>query len=158
MPTREDYMNVALEAAQNAAQRGGLPYGAILVKAGEVVATAYNTAQQDKDMGGNADRSAIAHAEINLIRHQTQALKRSDPNALNGYTLYSTCEPCPMCAAACVWSGISTIVFGASIADLIGIGQPQIAIPCETIVNNSFHNIEVISGVLAKACLDLFRD
>ncbi|MEC4802644.1 MAG: nucleoside deaminase [Jaaginema sp. PMC 1079.18] len=145
MPTHEEYMKAALEAAK----KGDLPYGAILVKNGKIKTTAYNTAQRDND--------PTAHAEINALRHQIHLLGQYEPEILNGYSLYTTCEPCPMCAAACAWTGISEIVFGASIADLIGAGQPQISVPCETITNQSFQSIKVTSSILAPECLALFQ-
>lgn len=51
------------------------------------------------------------HAEVNAIRGATQQLRRL---SLRGCTLYSTCEPCPMCMSACVWAEVDTVVFGAS--------------------------------------------
>lgn len=145
MPTHEEYMKAALEAAK----QGDLPYGAVLVKNGEIKATAYNTAQRDND--------PTAHAEINALRQQTQTLGEYNPEILNGYSLYATCEPCPMCAAACAWTGISEIIFGASIADLIGAGQSQISVPCETITNQGFQNIKITPSILAQECLALFQ-
>ncbi|MFP4009135.1 MAG: nucleoside deaminase [Spirulinaceae cyanobacterium] len=145
MPTHAEYMKAALEAAT----QGDLPYGAVLVKDGEIQATAYNTAQRDSD--------PTAHAEINLLRQQTKALGEYNPEILKGYSLYTTCEPCPMCAAACAWTGVSEIIFGASIADLIGVGQSQISVPCETITNQGFQDIKITSSVLAQECLALFQ-
>ncbi len=78
--------------------------------------------------------------------------------ALEGYTLYTTCEPCPMCAAACVWAGVSTVVFGASTGQLIDLGTKQIDISCKTVAEKSFQNIETIGGILADECLELFKE
>ncbi len=86
-------------------------------------------------------------------------INKSDFLALNiiGYTLYTTCEPCPMCAAACVWAGVSQIVFGASTKQLINLGTKQIDIACKTVIDKSFQNIEVVGGILADECLELFK-
>ena len=78
-------------------------------------------------------------------------------DTLKEYTLYTTCEPCPMCAAACVWAGVSKIVYGASTEQLIDIGTKQIDLSCKTIVDRGFQNIEVIGGILAEECLELFK-
>ena len=130
------------------AKKGDLPYGAVLVKDNEVVIRAYNTAQTDNDVS--------AHAEINALRAFTIQYGYS-LDALSGYTLYTTCEPCPMCAAACIWSGVSIVVFGASIAQLIDLGNQQINLSCKAVADKGFQNLEVIGGVLTDECLKLFR-
>jgi tRNA(adenine34) deaminase len=137
----QNFMRVAVEAAK----QGNAPYGAVLVKNGEVVATAHNTVRQDHDPS--------AHAEINVIRKLTSQLKNP---SLERYTIYTTGEPCPMCATACVWAGISEIVYGASIADLVSVNQSQIDISCEEVIAKSFRNIRVTKGVLREECLSLF--
>jgi tRNA(Arg) A34 adenosine deaminase TadA len=139
----QKFMLVALEAAK----KGDAPYGAALVKDGEVVAVAHNTVRQANDPS--------AHAEINVIRKLTSKLKNP---SLEGYTLYTTGEPCPMCAAACVWTGISEIIYGASITDLVMVNQSQIEISCEEVIAKSFRNISVTKGVLREECLGLFGD
>ncbi|MEL6788808.1 MAG: nucleoside deaminase, partial [Cyanobacteria bacterium J06607_15] len=97
-----------------------------------------------------------AHGEINALRAFTKKYGYA-LDTLTGHTLYTTCEPCPMCAAACVWAGVSTIVFGASTQQLIELGTKQIEIDCQTVANNSFQKIEVIGGILAAECLQLFK-
>ncbi|MHC5596252.1 MAG: nucleoside deaminase [Nostoc sp.] len=128
------------------AKEGDAPYGAIIVKDNEVVAIAHNTVNRDNDPS--------AHAEINVIRSLTAKLKNP---SLEGYSIYTTGEPCPMCATACVWSGLSEIVYGASIQDLISVNQSQISISCEEVIAKSFRNIKVTKGVLKNECLELFK-
>ena len=130
------------------AKKGDLPYGAVIVKDGEIVIRGYNTAQTDNDVS--------AHGELNALRKFTKQHGYS-LDALSGYTLYTTCEPCPMCAAACVWAGVSQLVFGASTAQLIDLGTKQIDISCQTVVQKSFQEIKVVGGILADECLELFR-
>lgn len=141
----EQFMGEALVEAN----KGDLPYGAVIVKNGKVVIRGYNTAQTDQDVS--------AHGEINALKAFTKKYGYS-LDALEGYTLYTTCEPCPMCAAACAWAGVSQVVFGASIEQLIDLGTKQINIPCKTVVENGFQKIEVIGGILANECLELFRN
>ena len=65
-----------------------------------------------------------------------------------------------MCAAACVWAGVSTVVFGASTEQLSNLGLKEIKsfnLECKTVVEKGFQNIEVVEGILAKECLELFR-
>ena len=140
----EHFMNEALAEAK----KGDLPYGAVIVKDNEIVIRGYNTAQTDNDVS--------AHGEINALRAFTKKYGYS-LEALTGYTLYTTCEPCPMCAAACVWAGVSRVIFGASTKQLIDLGTKQIDISCQTVGDKSFQNIEVIGGILADECLELFR-
>ncbi|MEA5574869.1 nucleoside deaminase [Anabaena sp. UHCC 0451] len=138
---QEYFMRLAIEEAK----KGDTPYGAVIVKDNQVVAAAYNTVRLNSDPS--------AHAEINVIRNFTAKLKNP---TLEGYCIYTTGEPCPMCATACVWTGISEIIYGASIADLISINQAQINISCEEVVSKSFRKIKITKGILSKECLDLF--
>ncbi len=138
----EDFMRIALEEAK----KGDAPYGAVIVKDNEVIAKGYNTVKQDSDPS--------AHAEINVIRSLTTKIKN---HSLEGYTIYTTGEPCPMCSTACVWAGISEIVYWASIEDLILVNQSQISISCEEIIAKGFRNIKVTKGVLREECLQLFK-
>ena len=142
------YMNLEyfMRLALAEAKKGDAPYGAVIVKDNEVVAVAHNTVNRDNDPS--------AHAEINAIRTLTAKLKNP---SLEGYSIYTTGEPCPMCATACVWSGLSEIVYGASIQDLITLNQLQINISCEEVIDKSFRNIKVTKGVLKNECLELFK-
>ncbi len=135
-------MRIALEEAK----QGDAPFGAVIVKGSEIIAKARNTVRTDSDPS--------AHAEINAIRRLTAAINHP---VLEGYSLYTTGEPCPMCAAACVWAGVSEIVFGASIADLMAAGVSQIEISCQEVIDKGFRNIKVTGGVLSEECLQLFR-
>ncbi|BAZ33110.1 cytidine/deoxycytidylate deaminase, zinc-binding region [Cylindrospermum sp. NIES-4074] len=139
---QEYFMHLAIQEAK----KGAVPYGAVIVKDNEVVAAAYNTVGLDSDPS--------AHAEINVIRRLTAKLKNP---SLESYSIYTTGEPCPMCATACIWTGVSEIIYGASIQDLILINQAQINIACEEIIAKSFRNIKVTKGVLKKECLALFH-
>lgn len=138
----EDFMRLAIEEAK----KGDSPYGAVIVKNNEVIAKGYNTVRRDSDPS--------AHAEINVIRGLTST--NNNPS-LEGYTIYTTGEPCPMCAAACVWAGISEIVIGASIEDLIKVNQSQINISCDEVIAKGFREIKVTKGCLRKNCVELFK-
>jgi tRNA(adenine34) deaminase len=140
--TPEDFMRLALEEAK----QGDSPYGAVIVKDNEVVAQGYNTVKRDCDPS--------AHAEMNVIRSLTAKIKNP---SLEGYTIYATGEPCPMCATVCVWAGVSEIIIGASIKDLISVNQSQIDLSCEEVIAKSFRNIKVTKGVLREECVKLFK-
>ncbi len=138
----ENFMMLALEEAK----KGDSPYGAVIVKDNEVVAKGHNTVKRDSDPS--------AHAEINVIRSLTAKIRN---HSLEGYTIYTTGEPCPMCATACVWTGMYEIVYGASIQDLIAVNQSQINISCEEVIAKGFRNIKVTKGLLREECLRLFK-
>ena len=132
----EHFMRVAIEQSK----LGNYPYGAVLVKDNELKFKAHNT--------GNDDPTA--HAEINLIREATKALGTA---SLRGYTLYTSSESCPMCAAAEIWAGVSRVVYGASIQQLIEVGQSQIEISSSTVNQAGFIHYELTGGVLAEEAL-----
>ena len=138
----EDFMRLA----EDEATKGDAPYGAVIVKDNEVVVKGYNTVRRDSDPS--------AHAEMNVIRSLTAKIKNP---SLDGYTIYATGEPCPMCATACVWTGLAEIVIGASIEDLIELNQSQVRISCEEIIAKSSKNIKVTKGVLREECRKLFK-
>ena len=97
------YMQIAIEAAREGMESGaGGPFGAVIVKGGEVIAVAHNEVLATND--------PTAHAEIVAIRKATAKLGRFD---ISDCTLYSTCEPCPMCLSAIHWAGIKKLYFGA---------------------------------------------
>ncbi|MCL2711564.1 MAG: nucleoside deaminase, partial [Planctomycetaceae bacterium] len=108
----DSFMQIAVEAARKGMAAGmGGPFGAVVVRDGEVVAVAHNEVLGTND--------PTAHAEIVAIRKATATLGRFD---LSDCTLYSTCEPCPMCLSAIHWAGIRTLYFGADRHDAAGGG------------------------------------
>lgn len=138
----EDFMKVAIAEAK----LGDAPYGAVIVKDNKIVAQAHNTVKTDSD--------PTAHAEVNVIRSLTKKLKNP---SLEGYTLYASCEPCPMCTAVCIWAGISEIIIGASIKELIEAGVSQIDIASEEIIEKGFKKIKITKGLLKEESLQLFK-
>ena len=98
----EVFMAQALEMARVAAKHGNMPFGAVLVKDGRIVAQAENTVISDKAISG--------HAEIQLI---DKAVRELGLKSLEGYTLYASAEPCPMCSGAILLCNVSTVVYGA---------------------------------------------
>jgi len=98
------WMKIAYDEAIDGMLRDeGGPFGAIIVKDGEVVAKAHNRVLISKD--------PTAHAEINAIRHASQKLNNFD---LSGCVLYTTCMPCPMCMGAIMWARIEEVYYGAT--------------------------------------------
>ncbi|MFD1738822.1 tRNA adenosine(34) deaminase TadA [Bacillus salitolerans] len=101
--TDQYFMKLALEQAKKAASIGEVPIGAIIVKDGKVIASAYNLRE--------TEQRSIAHAEMLAIDH---ACKQLGTWRLENTTLYVTLEPCPMCSGGIVLSRIPRVVYGAS--------------------------------------------
>jgi len=97
------FMAVALEEAREAAERGEVPVGAVVVRGGEIVARAGNQRQHAHDPAG--------HAEILALR---EAARAGGDWRLEECTLYVTLEPCPMCVAACRQARVDLVVWGAA--------------------------------------------
>ena len=107
MQQDEKFMKEAIAlAGKNARSVTGGPFGAIIVKGGEVISAASNSVTPDKD--------PTAHAEVNAIR---EACRKLDTFDLSGCTLYSSCEPCPMCLSAAYWAKVDKIYFAGSRVD-----------------------------------------
>jgi len=101
------YMQMAIDLAkENAVSAGGGPFGAVIVMNDEVVSASSNSVTPDND--------PTAHAEVNAIRAACRKLKTFN---LSGCTLYTSCEPCPMCLSAAYWARIDKIYFSAGRED-----------------------------------------
>ena len=125
MPALVDHaaaMAMALEEARAAGARGEVPVGAVVLHEGHVVARSGNERELRQD--------PTAHAEVNALRAAASVLHAID---LSGCTLYSTCEPCPMCLAASHWSKVDRVVFGAGIGDATAAGFAELAVPAATL-------------------------
>lgn len=139
----EEYMGLALLEAQRAYDIGEVPIGAVIVKDGEVIATAYNLRETGHD--------ATAHAEVLAIR---RACEKIGHWRLTGATLYVTIEPCPMCAGALVMSRVDRLVYGA--ADYkAGAVESLFNITNHGGLN---HRLEVRAGVREEECRNLMKD
>lgn len=95
------FMREAIRLANASVDGGGGPFGAVIVKDGVVVAGSSNSVTLEND--------PTAHAEVNTIR---QACRRLGTFDLTGCTIYTSCEPCPMCLGAIYWARISRIYYG----------------------------------------------
>ena len=106
--TDEDrkFMKMACDLAAENIDRGGGPFGAVIVKDGEVISAAGNSVTLDND--------PTAHAEVNAIRRACSLMRSFK---LDGCVVYSSCEPCPMCLSALYWAGVSRIYYGNTAAD-----------------------------------------
>lgn len=138
------WMRAAIEAAREAATRGEVPVGAVVVdERGEVIAVAGNRTRTDCD--------PTAHAEVVALR---EAARRAGNYHLNGTTVYSTIEPCAMCAGALVQARVRRLVYGA--ADVRAGAVESVFRVCDSSSLN--HRMELTAGVLEAECRELMQD
>jgi guanine deaminase len=111
MMGNKDFLVRAIQLAQDGIKKGGGPFGAVIVRNGEIISEAINRVVYSND--------PTAHAEILAIR---QASKTLGTHSLGDCILYTSCEPCPMCLGAIYWSGIKTVFFAADRQDAAAAG------------------------------------
>lgn len=124
-----------------------VPFAAEIVRSttGERLMRALNAVAPQNDPS--------AHAELRTVRLACRKLKSY---SLKGYTLYSTCEPCPMCMANALWAGLDRVVFGATIDDANRFCR-QIRIAATEVVERSDMSATVVTGPICRdECLALF--
>jgi tRNA(adenine34) deaminase len=145
MFTRDErWMRIAIDAARCAAEIGEVPIGAVIVDAeGELLAEASNLTITNND--------PTAHAEVLALR---EAASKIGNYRLVGATVYSTIEPCAMCAGALVNARVARLVFGAH-DERFGAVETHFQLCSSEKLN---HRIEVISGVFADECRRLMQD
>jgi len=145
---RERMRSVAAFTAETLSTDHPVPFGADIVSTatGERLMRAVNRVGPDHDPS--------AHAETLTIR---LACAKLGSGSLKGYTLYTTCEPCAMCMACALWSGLDRLVFGATIADA-GQFVSQITIPAKEVARRTDLQCVVTGPVEREACMKLFID
>ena len=143
LPTDSDFMTRALELAQQAADRGEVPVGAVVVENGEIVGEGYNRPITSYD--------PTAHAEIVAMR---DAAKNLSNYRLTGCDLYVTIEPCTMCVGAMVHARVRKVIFGA-LEPRAGALASQLRLMEYDHFN---HSIVWEGGVLAGQCGKMLSD
>ncbi len=137
-----DYMQRAIDMANQAYRVDEVPVGAVIVKDGEIIATGRNNREETHD--------ATGHAETLAIR---EACEKLGTWRLDGCELYVTLEPCPMCMGAIINSRIKRVVFGTKDAK---------AGACGSVINlNNYpfnHKPEIISGIMSDECQQILSD
>ena len=111
MNNQEKFMQKAIDLSIESVKNGGGPFGAVIVKDGEIIAASSNSVTTDND--------PTAHAEVNTIRLATKKLGTFD---LSGCEIYSSCEPCPMCLGAIYWARLDKLYFANNKTDAKNIG------------------------------------
>jgi len=139
----EAMMRIAYRVAARARQTGNHPFGAVLVGAdGTVLMEQENAFLPDRDMTGHAERVLM-----------TRASRAYPPEVLADCTLYSSAEPCAMCAGAAYWAGIGRVVYGLSEARLKALTgnhpeNPTLDLPCRTVFAAGQRSVAVTGPIL----------
>jgi len=136
-----DLLRIAISLAANAREHGNHPFGALLAdESGNILLTAENTV--------NTARDASGHAELNLVRLASAQLPT---RVLARATLYTSTEPCPMCAGAIFWSGISRVVYALSedgLYAMTGDSPESLKLPCREVFARGGRPVEVVGPLL----------
>ena len=151
------FMDLAIAEAKLAGDRGDYPIGAVITrllgKREVVVASAGNRVK--------TSGSSIKHVELETLKYVSSGYGRYLPD----FVLYSTHEPCAMCAGACVWSRIGAVVYGVSQEDIDSYGSKRgtddykwraCLISCRTVLEKGNHPVPVFGGFQRKTCQKLF--
>jgi tRNA(Arg) A34 adenosine deaminase TadA len=123
-----------------------VPFGSSIVhtKSGELLLKALNAVSREFDPS--------SHAEVRAIRMATKRLKNV---SLAGYTLYTTCEPCPMCMSTALWAGLDRVVYGATVEDANRHCR-QIHIAATEVAERSDMRCVVDGPLMREECYALF--
>jgi tRNA(Arg) A34 adenosine deaminase TadA len=129
----DQFLRQTVELARQARIAGNHPFGSLLVLDGAVVLTAQNTVSTDRD--------PTAHAETNLV---ADAIARLDPERIGRSTLYTSCEPCAMCAGTIYWAGIRSVVFALSSQELAVFAGGDFLVPCRELFARAVSPVEIV--------------
>lgn len=139
----EAWLRRVIDLAQRSREAGNHPFAALVVGArGEVLAEAFNDFRAD----------CTGHAEVVAVRAVSSRWKPAD---LRAATLYSSAEPCAMCAGAIYWSGIGRVAYALSEEKLLGLTgnhpeNPTLALPCREVFARGQRPIEVVGPMLEE--------
>ena len=136
------YMEVALNEAKKALEKGEIPVGAVIVKDNIVIAKAHNTREETQN--------TLAHAEINAIKQACEFLKNW---RLDECDMYVTMEPCPMCCGAILQSRIKNVYYGAYSRENGCMGT---VVNLPILLKNS--SLTVYGGIMEDECTMLLTD
>jgi len=146
--TDDEYMQLAIDESYIGMKKGDRPFASILVNQnGNIVYKAHNTVLEECN--------PVAHGEINVI---SSYCRQSNMMDLEGYTLYATSEPCPMCAAAIGWANISRLVFGGYREDFDNPGYVRQNVNVSTYFKEQRMKIEVTDTVLRDKVIKMYKD
>ena len=152
---KKEYMQLAIAEAKKAQEEGDYAIGAVLVREDEVIAVANNRSFRDE--------SPIAHAETLAILKASEKLGRRHMPEL---VLYTTHEPCTMCASVAVWAKLRGVVYGARYQDMLEYRNSNqngehhwrtMTISCEEVFTKSPEEVFLVRDFMREECRELFH-
>lgn len=143
-PTDREYVDRAIELAEEAVEAGNTPFGALLVLDGEIVAEEHNETLTEDDLS--------AHPELALARWAGREL---DVDERARCTMYASTEPCPMCATGIHYAGIGRVVFGVAGETLDALTGDVVTIPCAEVIRRGGGDTEVEGPIAEAAAMTL---
>ena len=146
MDVQEQLTRHAIELARQARAAGNHPFGSLLTVDGQVVLTAQNTVFTDRD--------PTAHAETNLV---AAAIRQLSPEEIRRSVLYTSCEPCAMCAGKMYWAGIRSLVYALSSAELAFFTGPGFLIPCSELFDRATDKVSIVGPLLLDEAREVHR-
>ena len=146
MEKHEPFLREAIALSKSAVDRGNEPFGSVLVKDGQVILRAENSVFTGHDMTN--------HAEMNLVK---LAAKHHNPASLADCTLYTSTEPCAMCAGAIYWSGIGRMVYACSEARLGEIAGIGLNVPSRTVLQTGARTVAVTGPILENEAAEVHQ-
>ncbi|MBC7833707.1 MAG: nucleoside deaminase [Phycisphaerales bacterium] len=145
--TDEQWMSLAIEHARRGISTGQSPFGAVIVRGDTLVAAGHNQVWHRTD--------PTSHAEVVCIQRAAAAAKSID---LSGCRMYTTCEPCPMCAGAIHWARLDSVSYGACIDDAAQAGFNELHAPIRSLYQQGRSPVRISGGILAAQCAALFGE
>ena len=140
------YLRIAIACAEKSVKQGQTPFGAVIVRNDEIMASSHNSVWKDLD--------PTAHAEVNAIRQACHKLQTID---LSGCTLYSSCEPCPMCFSAIHWAKLDAVYFSARISHAQKAGFNELCISNEQMKKMGNSPLKIYGDLLAEEATKPFE-
>jgi tRNA(Arg) A34 adenosine deaminase TadA len=140
------FLHEAIGLAESATSKGNEPFGALLAKGDQVLLRAENTVK--------TGRNNTHHAEMNLVQ---LAVAQYDANFLRDCTLYTSTEPCAMCAGAIYWAGVGRVVYACSERKLAELSGLALDVPCRMVLQSGTSKIEVIGPLIEDEALKPHR-
>jgi tRNA(Arg) A34 adenosine deaminase TadA len=138
MNTDEEYVREAIELAREAVSDGNTPFGSLLVVGEEVVNRSTNTTVTDDDI--------TAHPELKLARWAARVLDSAD---LADCTMYTSTEPCEMCAAAIHYAGLNRVVYSVSTESLARVGgETESGLSCADVIRHKGGTTDIDGPIL----------
>lgn len=141
----DQFMRIAIEEAKISLREGNNGFGSVIIKDGNIIVSSHDKEDTEND--------STSHAEMNAIREASKIIGKK----LSGCILVSTHEPCPMCASAIVWAGITDVAYGYSIDEAVLQGRKRIELSCKDIFNKAETKISTYEGILNDECSVLYR-